>query len=630
MSGLFGKKPAKKVAQASSSKVDVGQKQVRPAQQQGQSQAQEKLNNPLPVESKTTPKAGSIVPLETASKKLVIDKTAKNVSEGMIRDHKLKSLPNSDFVIKKFEEVPNYKRITTLEGGLHAVSEAYHNNIAVLDIEDNDFVILVTNSFYGGNFHLTLKSSIIAKGGKVAGEYVIEDGAIRILYVNNEKTTLKEVSGMFNEELTDRINKMLKAAVDARVTDLHICARNDTYGNTGGILFRIDGYLRVWEKFPYEDLLLLTGYMYTKLAAESSRSEASFNPKANQACTIELAIDGLLLRVRYQSVRVSGGFDVIMRLLLLNKDDKSLTLEQLGYSRTQCKELDLASRKSVGVIIISGVTGSGKSTTLKTLMTMNPDMNLVKSYSIEDPVEYKIFGVSQIGVQRSSAQSSTTNPYLETMRVIMRADPDVIMPGETRDIHSTDMLQTMVQSGHQVMTTVHASSAIEIVDRMCSKEMGMSRHTMSTKSFLSALVYQKLIPCLCKHCKLPAHEVVDNEMLELMERKFGISTNTFYAANEINNECEFCGGTGIRGVTTAAEIILPTPEFLKLIRDGKDQEAEIYWRNLRKVGFDHEDMTGKTAFEHGLYKVTQGLIDPRHLEKNFDPIESYIVYDIVK
>ncbi|MFL9611134.1 GspE/PulE family protein [Methylobacillus sp. Pita2] len=527
-------------------------------------------------------------------------------------------------IISNAEEIPEHRSVATAEGGLFHLSAHLQTKMAAIEVNLGQYQILVTTDFWQNNNHLTLAQDVKQKGYKVVAEKKIDDGTLQILYSRwANKETLKDAD-VENPILTKQVEKIVLDAVTDRATDIHICPRFNTANRTGAILFRIDGKLRVYMKYPADALATLVGYIYTKKAEQSSRSEPAFNKDSAQSCSVVVMLDDRAVRIRYQSTPVNGGFDVVMRLLVLDSQDKTKSLEDLGYEPTQVRDLDLASRKTVGVIIVAGVTGSGKSTTLKTLMTRSPRRHLVKSYSIEDPVEYQMGMVSQISVQRSSDDKDTdSNPFLRSMRVLMRLDPDVIMAGEVRDNPSCQMLQTMVQSGHQVMTTVHTSSAIEILDRLSSESMGLTRQTLSGKNFISALVFQRLIPLLCEHCKIPAVKIVPEDRLELLETKFGISRKNVYGANEANNKCPHCGGTGIHGRTVASEIILPDRDFLRLVRNGDDLAAEEYWRTRRVSGFDDPDMTGKTAFEHGLYKVACGLVDPRHLEDEFDPMEMY-------
>lgn len=539
-------------------------------------------------------------------------------------------------LITNYDEVPEYNNLLTASGGKFPISEDLQSKIAILELPFEKYAILVESEIWGSNHHRTMRKRLHDFVGRinVNEEFKIESSVLRVLYANFEdkKAAHAELQDKDKSKYSKMIDEMVREATRARATDIHMCARNED-NRTGAVLFRIDGIIRRHVVLPYVDLLGMAGYMYTFMAEASSRSEPSFNERAMLSCALKMIIEKNEYKIRLQTVRANGGFDVIMRLLPINKEDNAVTLTQLGYSESQCYALDVASRKTVGAIVVAGVTGSGKSTTLKTLMTMSPRRLQHKSYSIEDPVEYKIRGVTQINVQRSSDSSTTKNPFLQAMRVIMRADPDTIMVGEVRDVESSGMLQVMVQSGHQVMTTVHASSAIEILDRMTSEEMGLSRHTMSSKSFISALIYQRLLPLICKHCRVPAEKGLPTDRLELVRKKFGLDTKKMYTAldnedGDHGDKCPHCNGLGVRGMTVAAEIIMPSQEFLKLVREGKDTEAEEYYRYTRKTGFDDPDMTGKSAFEHGLYKVSTGLVDLRHLEDNFVPMESYDVYQM--
>jgi type II secretory ATPase GspE/PulE/Tfp pilus assembly ATPase PilB-like protein len=227
-------------------------------------------------------------------------------------------------------------------------------------------------------------------------------------------------------------------------------------------------------------------------------------------------------------------------------------------------------------------------------------------------------------VRRDITLAEDTAPFSEAMRVLMRADPDTIMVGEIRDKDTAEVFAPAVQSGHRVLTTVHAASAIGIIDRLSSAPILMPRSVLAGKRFISALVYQSLLPTLCPRCSLSATTIMPAERLHLMEKKFQVSVDRVQVVNE--RGCSHCHG-GRYGQTVAAEIILPDSETLRLFRDGLDVEAERRWRQTRSSGFDDSDMTGKTAFEHGLYKCLQGRIDPRDLEHAFESLRTYEVVD---
>lgn len=417
---------------------------------------------------------------------------------------------------------------------------------------------------------------------------------------------------------------VMAAAIKAGATDAHFEARK---GEETVVRFRINGVMEKWKAVDYQDALDAVGAAYTTLATENSRSEPTFNAGLMQSCSIELPQpNGMLYRIRYQSSPTLGGFDVVLRLLkieLTNSGGKEPSLTALGYSEYHAHVMDLARRKNDGAIILAGVTGSGKSTTLKTLMTMGGSHRAKrKQWSIEDPVEYKMFGVSQVSVQRTAkGDGSEVNPFTASVRMVLRADPDTVMVGEIRDKETGSLCKSMVLSGHQIMSTIHARSAAAVVTRLASEEIALSREIMGLRGFLSALVYQRLAPINCPECALPATGNIPQDRLDLIWELFRIRPDGIKVVNPAG--CPHCEGRGIKGQTVLAEVIVPDETILAHIRDGRDAMAESAWRHTRIAAFDHPDMQGKTAFEHGLYKMAIGLIDPETLEDAFEPFEMY-------
>lgn len=531
--------------------------------------------------------------------------------------------------VRNYEELQPYQGVLTSPGNVLSVPEAQQKDVALLGLGSNNTFLVATDQYFGSSQHMTLLSRARRVGVVVQTQLITEDSSILALIYEKDKRRLthRQEESTSKADSVQLFEFLITEAVKERATDVHLLIREET----SYVELRIDGMLRRFK--PYASYMLneAAGVAYNKMAEETSRSHPAYNIRLAQSCSIVIpSAAGRALKLRYQSVPVVGGHDIILRLLFTDDEKaEAPTLEKLGYASSHQRQLSLAARKTVGSIFIAGVTGSGKSTTLKTLMTMSPDRHLWKQYSVEDPAEYRLPGVSQVSVQRTSeasADSASANPFVSAMRVIMRADPDEIMVGEVRDTESGSLLKTMVQSGHQVYTTVHAASAIEIVERLTSDEIGLPRQTLSSRSFVSAFVYQRLLAVNCKHCSLPAEGTLPEEQLSLIEKKFGISRSKLKVAS--HEGCEHCKGRGVFGLTVVAEIIVPDSEFLKLIREGKDMEAEELWRGRRTAAFDEADCEGKTAFEHALYKMSQGLLDPRVIEDSFEPMESYVVHPI--
>ena len=140
------------------------------------------------------------------------------------------------------------------------------------------------------------------------------------------------------------------------------------------------------------------------------------------------------------------------------------------------------------------------------------------------------------------------------------------------------------------------------------------------------IAFQRLLPELCKHCKLPADQVLSERKLSLFREKYKLDSSQIYCSQE--GDCKHCQGRGITGSTVVAEVVAPDKTIRSLIAQGHDEQAEDYWRLTRRTAYDDADMTGKTAYEHALYKISQGRIDPRDLEREFEPLEIYELVEV--
>lgn len=539
-------------------------------------------------------------------------------------------LLHGKIVCNEVSELPEFESILTAGDGIYALSESLHSKFAVLKTGNKSALILTDEESHNRQDFASLLSRV-KKDYLYIQVRLAKSSVMLNLYSQSRNSVARRDRDSSETALSVSLFKDIssKAAL-ANASDVHFMIRDMEHSaGVAEIHFRVEGVLRVHDKIPSLNALEVVGVAYTKLAEGDSRSDTAFNARAMQSCSIPIGLNGKNYKLRYQSLPVNGGLDVIIRFLQTATVDtsesehlQSKSLEELGYSPTQCKQLNYAARKTVGVTIISGITGSGKSTTLKTLMTTAPNRHRRKSYSIEDPVEYSMSGVSQI--------NSSSKEFTKAMRVVLRSDPDIVMVGEVRDGETCSLLKTMVQSGHQVMTSVHAASSNDIVQRMTSNELGLPRETLGSKNFLSALVYQRLVPKLCEKCKVNLITARNDEehhlTLNILQSKFGLDPSTMFTTRP--GGCDHCTFLGSKGVTVVAEVVIPDNYLLRLFREGRDVDAEEHWRNSRTTAFTHPDSTGKTAFEHGLYKAHIGIVDPYVIEASFEPFETYTVYPL--
>lgn len=525
--------------------------------------------------------------------------------------------------IADLSDLPEYEKLLTLPDGLLGLGESQRGSLAALHLSSTKAAVLVTHKARYSNEHLSLMQRAKKHYAKV-DSLVVRGSLLLALYEGKGQGSRHRGERLEGEEsLSSTIFRdMIERGIALKCSDLHVCTRTDA-GSTA-LLYRVHGKLVKQDSLPARKALQAVMFAYTKMADANTRSEGTFYVSKFQSCTIPYTSDnGRAYRLRWQSFPCTGGQDVVLRILDNELSSVDKTLEDLGYAPSQCYELSLVGRKTSGLLMVTGRTNSGKSTTLFTVSSISPTRKYRKSYEISDPIEYRRRLCTQINVQRSADDTEdVSNPFIPAMRAVLRGDPDEVTIGEIRDRESASMVKIMVQSGHKVNASLHCDSAIETVERLASDEIGIPRNVLGSRKFLAALVYQHLVPVMCE-CKLPARGRVTASMIDQLENKFGLSLDTMFVTNP--DGCEKCKFTGTIRLTVIAEVILPTREMQRFFREGEDTEAEEFWRSSRKTGFDDPDMTGKTCLEHGLYKVHIGQIDPMALEDEFEPFELYEV-----
>lgn len=550
----------------------------------------------------------------------------------IIRDEKIH--------IKNEEELPNGKMISYVGEELE-VAEKYKKELLAWDVSIGDrkmvWIISVPGAFNSLSF-MQLSKSAENKGFKIIKKGTIEPSVLNVLidkrtFADNQKATSDDSIVIATFEL------ILSEALTQNVSDIHIEVRA-----SGGIIrMRKNGEMMVYQppykqdpSLTYSEVNNLCSVIYNVLAATK---DVSFDPRDCQQAAVPYNIKGQELKLRYQSVPAyPDGYDVILRVLPIGRSEDFTPLQKLGYTDEQVNELINITSRPVGSLIIAGVTGSGKSTTLKNmLMYVNANSGYkLKIYSIEDPPEYNIAKITQIPVVIGKDFDPTKmSPFEKPIKACMRGDPDIIMIGEVRDKITGDLTKKAVQSGHQVLTTVHATSALGIIERF--QDFGLSRSVLGSPDFLTGLLYQKLLPIMCNHCaeklsdRLASERITksDLEMYNKISKIIGNGIEKFdikIRNSSSDNTCPHCNGTGIVGRTVCAEVIMLDLEMIRLISEGKTIELMQYWRNLSDKNPASKNMRGKTSMEHAFQKMLDGIVCPYDVEASFRPINEMILH----
>lgn len=524
-------------------------------------------------------------------------------------------------MIKTESELPQNYEIISKPGSV-AYDESMMQKIIVLDVGVNEtnkvcWVLIVSDK--KDTVHTLQYINKLTKNHqyKIAKKDLIDKGLLDFLYNKEDQ------SGKVNEETSEYIqyiDNLLDLSLREKVSDIHIEKREDK----GYIKMRKHGDLNTLRELSPAFTRDMCSVMYNVLAEDK---DVVFNETSYQSCAINRVIGNQEVKLRYQSLPVyPGGFDIVLRVLPIGKDESFTPLSELGYTPNQISVLTDIVAKPVGGLIIAGTTGSGKSTTLKNLiMHIHKEGDYKdKIFTIEDPPEYRIPRVSQIPViRRKDDDYSKKSPFEAPLTACMRADPDILMIGEVRDKVTGDGLKKAIQSGHQVLTTIHAGSALAIIERLL--DFGLDRGVLGSNEFLNGLLYQKLLPLLCPECSLPFNELIANSNVKesdmfLYNRLLSvldIEKDVIKVRNPHPENCPKCKGMGITGRTVCAEIVMPDFGLLEYFSKGDNIGALRYWRDLSDGDKNSTDMTGKTAMEHALLKMRQGLISPHDIEKSF-------------
>ena len=529
--------------------------------------------------------------------------------------------------IKSVEDLPPYADVLSVERGQIPLGPQYKAHIAVVQGADTYIYMVCTEEVLRTAVVSTLKQKIERVGrfgGFIEAPAHVVGSIYRKLDLPGDFAAgqLKKFGngGTSNNEAA--FLEILREAIKRKASDIHIECRMEASEPFAAVRFRVNGGVALYQRFSPETIVEMCGTVYNGPMVDPRSRSAGHNVWAKEhdcSCAVQIQdFDGAKVKLRWQQSSENRGFDIVLRILLSKGDTKPKSLVELGYAPNHVQSLEVASRSTVGLVAIAGITGSGKTTTINSLIMHHPKLKSSKTITIEDPVEYDMPGVTQIAVQRSMQDSGGKNPFKSAMTITMRMDPDIIMPGEIRDVETGELVQSMVQSGHKVFSTVHTSSAFAIPGRLSSSSIGLSREVMSSRNFISALVYQRLVPVLCPHCKLPSGQRLSQEMARHLTTKFRLNLESVHTRDP--EGCEHCH-EGIKGMTVCCEVVIPDLELLAMIRTGDDLAAEKAWRKTRRSGFDKEDAQGKLAIEHAIYKVSQGLCCPYDVEDTFDPFE---------
>ncbi|RKZ22946.1 type IV-A pilus assembly ATPase PilB [bacterium] len=343
------------------------------------------------------------------------------------------------------------------------------------------------------------------------------------------------------------VNYLLRSAVEKRASDLHI----EPYEKEVRVRFRIDGILHEQKPPPYKlhKAIVSRLKVMAKLKVQEKRLP--------QDGRFEARLNGKRIDFRISTVPTLFGEKVAIRIL--DRSQVSFDLRQLGFEEEALKHFLKALKNPFGIILVTGPTGSGKTTTLYAALNEinDPGINITTA---EDPVEYSLMGINQLQVNESIGLT-----FASALRAYLRQDPDVIMVGEIRDKETTEIAIRAALTGHLVLSTVHTNTAAATITRLIN--MGVEPFLIA--STLILVVSQRLLRKVCEHCKVK-HDISDEELIKL-----GFDPERLRGKLYKGTGCPKCENTGYRGRTGIFEVLPVTQRIKSLILDrATDDEIE--------------------------------------------------------
>ncbi len=362
-------------------------------------------------------------------------------------------------------------------------------------------------------------------------------------------TTEEADIGRNQQPVIGFVNQLFRRAVSERASDVHVEPTDEGLR----IRFRVDGMLRDVMDAPAS--LRLGVISRIKIMTDMDISEH----RRPQDGRMSMTIGGVSVDIRAASLPTIYGEALVLRML--RRDQGLLDIDALGFLPESLGRFQKSFRKAWGMVLVTGPTGSGKSTTLyATLSELNvPSRNTV---TVEDPIEYRVVGIKQTQVNTKAGYT-----FASGLRAALRADPDVILIGEIRDLETARIATEAALTGHLVLSTLHANDAASSTTRLM--DMGLGPYLVT--SALECVVAQRLVRRLCARCK-SSDLASPEEILELQAMGL-VETDTAKARLFRADGCEQCGQTGYLGRLAVHEVMVMDDELRMLVLQRAPGEA---------------------------------------------------------
>ena len=504
----------------------------------------------------------------------------------------------------------NGNECVTMANGTFPVNEETRSMLALFS---NGRFFVVDQYRYDGRVlgfeYLAKKRRLQIGNPELISDTVLKDIYEYAAQIRSNPNVLSEEENKEQVRMQRDFVTVISRAALNQVSDIHIVVADHTT-----VMFRVNGLMQTEMEYNKE-----WGESFVRAAfASADISDSNYAQNEYQAAQKlgrtplrgsggRLVLPKNVLGIRLQFNPIAFGTRyVVMRLLYA--DDSSASPEaaitDLGFNKRDSDLFYQLRAVPTGIVIVSGPTGSGKSTTLQRnmiamLQERNYETNLI---TVEDPPEYPIPGARQMPVTNASIEEAKDREFTKALAAALRSDPDSLMIGEIRTLSAADLAFRGALSGHNVWTTLHANTASAILLRL--KDMGVEDFKLQDPTIMRGMLAQRLFRKLCPFCRIPAKQHPEHPSVQRLKTAFGeVGLEHAYLRGPGCADCDF---RGVKGRIAVAEFILPDSTFLNLTLKGEAQKAQNYWIN---------DLGGRTLRENAISQMLQGIIDIEEVER---------------
>jgi general secretion pathway protein E len=382
------------------------------------------------------------------------------------------------------------------------------------------------------------------------------------------------------------------------------------------VKIRVNGRMRQLQNISAENGQAMIRAAFAVASGQGSTgTDSTFQQGALNARSGLLPPALEMIRLQYSPTSEQRGA-VVMRLKYFGRSGET-DVDSLGYAPEQVADLRNMRLKTNGMYILAGKVSSGKTTTLQRCLNAMylEKRGEISIYAAEDPKELELSGAIQAQI---NAGADSVDAFRTAMKAALRSDPNVIVLGEIRSEELAEMAVEAAKTGHALWSTVHAGSALGILNRLLN--LKADREDLKDPRTVGGLIYQRLVGVVCRHCRIPYPKAVRQGLLdEDLAARFtavsGIGAEDLFVRGPGCRHCQL----GLTGRTVVAETVRPDAALLEIYMDRSRLEAERYWLTPRANG----GLGGAPVLHHALAKVGAGIADINEVQEEVDLLETY-------